>query len=96
MDAKQEGIACLTPLQWGQSFDFWGGKAGCFRYTVCKQEKMGTINSTTNEWKIWKWKVTLIKREKIGIIFNWDIFTMRPLYPTSLPAPPKKIYNMTA
>ena len=38
-DANQEGIACSIPLQWGQSFDFWGEEAGCFRYTVCKQEK---------------------------------------------------------
>ena len=51
---------------------------------------MGTINFTAYKYKYMKKQVTLLKREKIGIIFNWKISTkMLPLPPIAQPLFPK-------
>lgn len=57
-------------LRLRRSFDFLGEGGGLDIFRCYKQENMDSINSTNMSKNVNK-QVTLLKREKIGINFNW-------------------------
>ena len=90
-----KGVACPVPQRLGRSFDFWGIRAGHFRY---KQEKW-TPSISPIRIKIYISKSLIFgTRKDRSFFFNWSISAMTPLPSPPNPPPLKNFtwqYNLT-